>query len=358
MSAPPPACPECGRPLAADAPHPLCAGCLLAGALAPLPADPGGAGQPAAVLRLGGYELLELLGRGGMGQVWRARQLGAQREVALKVIASGLLATDAERRRFQAEVEAAAPLDHPHIVPVYEVGEAEGRPYFTMKLLPGRTLAALIPDPGASLSSREAATLLARVARAVHFAHERGILHRDLKPGNILLDAAGEPYVADFGLARRLELDSRLTLSGDVLGTPAYLAPEVATGGSHQATIASDLYSLGAILYELLTGQPPFAAESIPALLRKIAEEEPLPPSQAVRARREESPPDPEPGRAELPLRQDRDLARAALPLSLAALPPAPPGRRPRAARFASSRKTGRLIPRDLETICLKCLAK
>lgn len=289
MSDPLPLCPECGRPLAPDAPHPVCPGCLLAGALVPLPADPGGPDQPAAVLRLGGYELLELLGRGGMGQVWRARQLGASREVALKVIASGLLASDAERRRFQAEVEAAAGLDHPNIVPVYEVGEAEGRPYFTMKLLPGGTLADRlrasspsspsrpIPSPGTDLPS--AIPLLAAVARAVHHAHERGVLHRDLKPANILLDAEGRPLVTDFGLARRLGGGATLTLSGDVLGTPGYLAPEIAAGGSHRATVASDLHGLGAILYELLTGRPPFAADTPLATLRQVVEEPPRRPS-------------------------------------------------------------------------------
>ncbi|MFN0068323.1 MAG: WD40 repeat domain-containing serine/threonine protein kinase, partial [Limisphaerales bacterium] len=286
----PTACRECGRPLAPDAPHPLCPGCLLAGALTPLPAESGGPDQPAAVLRLGGYELLELLGRGGMGQVWRARQLGAQREVALKVIASGLLATDAERRRFQAEVEAAARLDHANIVPVYEVGEAEGRPYFTMKLVPGGTLAERLrahspirqtPDPGSH--SPFCISLLSVVARAVHHAHQRGILHRDLKPANILLDADGQPLVADFGLARRLEGGGTLTVSGDVLGTPGYLAPEIAAGGSHRATIASDLYSLGAILYELLTGRPPFAAETALATLRQVVEEPPRRPSSLNR---------------------------------------------------------------------------
>lgn len=203
MSAPPSACAECGRPLAPDAPHPLCPGCLLAGALTPLPAEPGGPDQPAAVLRLGGYELLELLGRGGMGQVWRASQLGAQREVALKVIASGLLATDAERRRFQAEVESAARLDHPNIVPVYEVGEAEGRPYFTMKLVPGGTLAdRLRADSPFSIShSAFCIPLLSAVARDV--------LGVWIRPQALLLGGRGDRPAGD---AVKVEADVNAVL--------------------------------------------------------------------------------------------------------------------------------------------------
>lgn len=305
-----------------------------------LPADDPPA--TASPLRVADYELLEPIARGGMGSVWRARQLSAGRIVAYKTVAGGLLASSAERRRFRTEIEAAALLDHPHIVPIYDVGDDDGRPFFTMRLMEGGTLTQQIAHRPSPISPREAAALLVKVARAVHFAHERGILHRDLKPGNILLDAVGEPYVADFGLARCLELDSSLTLSGDVLGTPAYLAPEVAAGGSRQATVAADVYSLGAILYELLAGRPPFQADTVPALLRKITEEEPM------------------------PLRQLRRQGTATTPHSES--PASTDANQPaadRAARSASIRPSAfgllsHSAPRtsDLETICLKCLAK
>lgn len=320
-------------------PAPFCARCLLTGALTPLSEPPREAAPAPALtspLRVGGYELIEPIARGGMGSVWRARQMSADRIVAYKTVASGLLASASERRRFQTEIEAAAQLDHPNIVPIYEVGDDEGRPFFTMRLMEGGTLAASISDSRLQIPDSEAARLLVKVTRAVHFAHERGILHRDLKPGNILLDAAGEPFVADFGLARRLELESGLTLSGDVLGTPAYLAPEVAAGGSRAATVASDLYSLGAILYELLAGQPPFQAESVPALLHKIVEHDPPPPNQVRRQRR-------------LP---------SGKPPSSAATPSAGSLRREEPTPQPLDRATGTLISRDLETICLKCLAK
>jgi WD40 repeat protein len=215
------------------------------------------------------------IARGGMGIVYRARQFEPPRTVALKMLLPHQGASGPMRERFRTEIKAASGLDHPAILPVYQVGEQDGLPWFTMKLAGGGSLVAR----RAALAGnwRGIAELLATLADAVQFAHERGVLHRDLKPGNILFDEAGRPYVSDFGLAKVLGTDSDLTRSVDFLGTPHYAAPEVAAGSARNATTASDIYSLGAILYELLAGRPPFEAEGLPALLKKIAEEEPRP---------------------------------------------------------------------------------
>lgn len=226
--------------------------------------------------RLGGYELLEELGRGGMGVVYRARQLGLDREVAVKMILRGQLATPSERERFRAEAEAAARLDHPNIVPVYEVGEAEGRPFFSMKYIAGRTLAQLLVEH--PLPAHQAASILAAVSRAIHFAHESGVLHRDLKPSNILIDSDGEPHITDFGLAKRIADPVSLTKSGAVLGTPSYMAPEQAAGARGEVGPASDVYSLGAVLYHMLTGRPPFQAASPVDTVLLVLEQDPVPP--------------------------------------------------------------------------------
>jgi serine/threonine-protein kinase len=244
-----------------------------------------------------GYELRDILGRGGVGVVYRAWQPRLQRAVALKMLLAGPFAQVHERERFLREVEAVAGLRHPNIVPLYDAGEADGRPYFTMELVEGGSLAqkiAGVPQPAA-----QAAALVAAVADAVQVAHQNGIIHRDLKPHNILLTSDGTPKVTDFGLARRLENGGALTVSGAVMGTPSYMAPEQARGKNDTVGPATDVYALGVVLYELLTGRPPFQAETPTATLQQVLADDPVPP-----------------------------------------------------------RQLNRRVPRDLETICLKCLHK
>jgi TolB-like protein/Tfp pilus assembly protein PilF/predicted Ser/Thr protein kinase len=228
---------------------------------------------------LGDYELLEEVGRGGQGVVFRARQKSLNRVVALKVIGLGQWATKAHLKRFRLEAEAAASLDHPCIVPIYEVGERDGQCYFSMKFVEGGQLDEVVKQT--PMAIRQAAELIAKVARTVHYAHEHGILHRDIKPGNILLDANGEPHLTDFGLARLVETESTVTRTLEVLGTPSYMAPEQAAGNNPATTGltgATDVYGLGAVLYQLLTGYPPFAGGTTYETIKLLLETEPRPP--------------------------------------------------------------------------------
>jgi WD40 repeat protein/tRNA A-37 threonylcarbamoyl transferase component Bud32 len=213
-----------------------------------------------------------------MGVVYRARDPKLKRMVALKMIVSSHVASPASMARFKVETEAIARLEHPGIVPIYEVGETAGAPFFTMKLVEGGNLAEAMA--GKPLAPPQAARLLARVARAVHYAHQRGVLHRDIKPTNILLDAQGEPMVTDFGLAKITDSEAEVTHSFTVMGTASYMAPEQALGQGKQVTTAADTYGLGAVLYETLTGRPPFQGESLMETLRQVVEEEPERPSQ------------------------------------------------------------------------------
>jgi serine/threonine-protein kinase len=226
----------------------------------------------------GDYELLRELGRGGMGIVCKARQISLNRTVALKVLKADVLAGEDELLRFQNEAKAVALLDHPHIVPILEVGEHEGRRYFTMKLVGGPSLEKKLA--GYATDPRAAARLVATAAEAVHHAHQRGILHRDLKPSNILLDERGDPYVTDFGLAKRVEGDSELTRTGAILGTPGFMAPEQASGRRGAVTTASDVYGLGAVLYALLTGRAPFRGDWVGETLQQVRERPPESPSR------------------------------------------------------------------------------
>jgi serine/threonine protein kinase len=323
-------CEECRQPLPQDAPEGLCPTCLAKVALGTEPAgkptgktksaEPastitvwpltqGESAEPASTLTVnpaaglrvryfGDYELQEEIARGGMGVVWKARQSSLNRTVALKMILTGKLAGETEVQRFRREAEAAANLQHPNIVAIHEVGEHDGQHYYTMDYVAGRDLGALVRESG-PLPPARAAECVKTLAEAVHFAHQRGTLHRDLKPQNVLIDAAGVPRITDFGLAKFVERDESLTQTGAAMGSPSYMPPEQAAGHLDQVGPHSDVYSLGAILYELLTGRPPFRAESAMATMRQVMESEPVAP-----------------------------------------------------------RKLNATLPPDLETICLKCLEK
>ncbi|HEY5914274.1 MAG TPA: protein kinase [Verrucomicrobiae bacterium] len=279
-------CRRCGAALNPSTMRGLCPACLLETSLgvadevdttdpvdtAWLERNQPGAMKPEPLLqvrRLGDYELLEEIGRGGMGVIYRARQVSLDRLVAVKTILTGPLASRDFTQRFQIEAHAAAVLEHPNIVPIYEVGNYQGQPFYSMRLIAGRNLAQELKATG-PMPPRRAAELVVTVAWAVHYAHERGVLHRDLKPANILLDPEGNPHVTDFGLAKLLEKEEGLTLTQGALGTPNYMAPEVAGAGTHLSTIAVDVYGLGAVLYHCLTGRPPFSANSALNVLRLL----------------------------------------------------------------------------------------
>jgi WD40 repeat protein len=253
---------------------------------------------PSTTVRyFGDYELLEEIARGGMGIVYRTRQVSLDRAVAVKMLLSGPLSSPELVKRFRAEASAAASLQHPNIVAIHEVGVHEGQQYFAMDFVQGQSLAKLLAN--GPLPAKRAAAYLKTIAEAIHYAHERGLLHRDLKPSNVLIDAADQPRVTDFGLARRLEGDSELTLSGQVLGSPNYMPPEQAAAKRGHLSRRSDVYALGAMLYHVLTGRPPFVGETITDTLSQVINTEPV---------------------------------------SLRLLNPS--------------------VPRDLETLCLKCLEK
>lgn len=310
-------CPDCGLEVGADSPLGMCARCLLQTGLpesttrasdatwienAERDADTervslgdSSADRIDAVAAhsgtdgryFGDYELLEELASGGMGTVFRARQTRLNRIVALKMIRVGQLASQTEVERFYTEAESAANLDHPGIISVYEVGEQDGQHYFSMRLIENGNLSRWIDERHAAGAEgglnqedqNECARILASVARAIHFAHQRRILHRDLKPSNILLDEQGQPYVTDFGLAQQIAADSRLTASGTLVGTPSYMAPEQASGNRGALTTSTDVYGLGAILYEMLTGKPPFVGETPVDTVMQVLDSEPRKPS-------------------------------------------------------------------------------
>src|SRR5437016_5000983 len=261
-------CETCGSSVDFDIPSGFCPGCLLNTVLeTPRDIAPGS--------RIEDYQLLNEVARGGMGIVYRAKQQTPSRIVALKMILPAHLNSLGAVDRFRAEAEAAASLEHEFILPIYAVGEHDGAPFYSMKFAEGGTLSARIDNYRAK--PHEAAALIAKLARAVTFAHEHGILHRDLKPGNVLFDSAGKAYVSDFGLAKWLQRECDLTQTLAILGTPYYMAPEQATD-SRGVTASADVYSLGAILYHLLTGRPPFAGETPMEVLRHAAVERPKSP--------------------------------------------------------------------------------
>src|SRR5271163_1889000 len=245
----------------------------------------------------GDYEIIREIARGGMGVVFQARQLSLNRTVALKMILAGQLANETDVSRFYTEAEAAANLDHPGIVPIFEVGQHEGQHYFSMGFVEGQSLSQRLAD--GPLPSREAAELVRRVSEAIEYAHQHGVIHRDLKPANILLDQNGNPRVTDFGLAKKVQGDSGLTGSGQIMGTPSYMPPEQAGGKRGGVGPAADVYALGATLYALVTGRPPFQAATAMDTVLMVIGEEPV-----------------------------------------------------------SPRRLNASLPRDLETICLKCLEK
>ena len=288
-------CRGCGADVPNNAPFGHCPKCLLELGFGPLPEAPEAPSPPSTAggRRFGDYELLDQIGRGGMGIIYKARQVTLNRLVALKMIRAAEFASPTLVQRFHLEAEAAANLHHPNIVPIYETGEQEGEHFFSMELVDGSGLDHHITAAGfcldrkahedkASVRTRQEqiARLMAKVARAVDYAHQHGVLHRDLKPSNVLLDRQCEPHLTDFGVAKVMgQAGINLTASGSIMGTPSYMAPEQAAGQSKRVTTAADIYSLGAILYEMLTGQPPFRADTPVETLKQVIEQEPKHPT-------------------------------------------------------------------------------
>ena len=283
-------CPSCGAELPSDAPKGFCPRCLYRlgfdeAAQSRLPAEQDAEDRPSGLavtpgltkLRsFGDYELLEEIGHGGVGVVYKARQKSLDRIVALKLLLFGPHSSPDSVKRFRAEAVATAALQHPNIVAIHEVGFCEGQHFIAMDYVEGPCLSALIR--GSPLPARRAAGYVKIIAEAIHYAHERGILHRDLKPANVLIDANDQPRVTDFGLAKRLEGDSELTVTGQVLGSPNYMPPEQATGKRGTTSRRSDIYALGAILYHALTGRPPFVGEGMADTVQQVLNAEPVSP--------------------------------------------------------------------------------
>jgi serine/threonine protein kinase/tetratricopeptide (TPR) repeat protein len=276
MISAPRVCPTCGARIFADAPRGFCSVCLFKTGLGGFVEENGEAPPVRIPMHFGDYELQGEIGRGGQGVVYRARQKSLNRTVALKIIVLGHWATARHLKRFRLEAEAAASLNHPSIVPIHEIGERDGCCYFSMNLIEGGQLDEVVRRE--AISIRRAAELIAKLARTVHYAHEHGILHRDIKPGNVLLDTEGEPHLTDFGLARLVETESTVTRTTEVLGTPSYMAPEQASGNNVALTSATDIYGLGAVLYHLLTGCPPFAGGTTYETVRLVLETDPRQP--------------------------------------------------------------------------------
>ena len=279
MMAASPRCSQCDASLPPGAGEGLCPACLVQRGLdvTVSSAEAQQAGVGGTTLRyFGDYEIQHEIARGGMGIVYKARQVTLNRPVALKMILAGALADQAAIRRFHTEAEAAANLQHPNIVAIHEIGVHEGQHYFSMDYVEGRSLSAIIAS--GPMPAARAAGYVRTIAEAIHYAHQRGTLHRDLKPSNILIDADDRPRITDFGLAKIGSGDARLTITGTVMGTASYMSPEQALGRQAQIGSHSDVYSLGAILYELLSGSPPFRADSVQATLLRVMQDEPVAP--------------------------------------------------------------------------------
>jgi eukaryotic-like serine/threonine-protein kinase len=277
-------CPQCHAPIDLDSPEGICTRCLLAGCLE---RSDWGSSEDRLIReilddvflrRYGDYEITREIGRGGMGMVYLARQISLNRTVALKLILAGPLARPEQLARFEIEVDVATHLEHPNILPIYEIGECEGQYFFSMKYINGSSLADNLAE--LSKSPRDFAQILVKVARAVSCAHGHGILHLDIKPSNILLDQEREPYLIDFGLARMCSAQHPGKATRVLCGTPRYMSPEQAAGDPELFTMATDVYGIGVLLYELLTGRTPFVASHTSETLRRIRYWPPRSPSR------------------------------------------------------------------------------